>query len=146
MFFFSSVQLLSRAWLFATSWTAACQASLSVINSWSFPKLICIELVMPSNHLILCHSLLLLPSIFPSIRIFSNESAFHIRWPKCSSYLLSLCNYLSYAFLILWFILSRVSWGLDYHLVVWRARFPLNQKKIAVIESIILLKKKVYFD
>ena len=72
---------LSRVWLFATSWTAACQASLFITNSWSSPKPMSIELVMPSNHLILCHPLLL-PSIFPRIRVFSNESALRIRWPK----------------------------------------------------------------
>ena len=65
-----------------TPWTAAHQASLSITNSWSLPKLISIESVMPSNHLILCHPLLLLLSIFPSIRVFSNESTLHIRWPK----------------------------------------------------------------
>ena len=69
--FFSSVQLLSRVWLFVTPWTAACQASLSIINSWSLLKLMSIESVMPSNHLILCRPLLLLPSIFPSIRVFA---------------------------------------------------------------------------
>ena len=78
----SSVQLLSRVWLFATPWTAAYQASLSITNSWSLPKLMSIESVMPSNHLILCRPLLLLPSIFPNIRIFSNKSALRIRWPK----------------------------------------------------------------
>ena len=72
---FSSVQLLSRVWLFATPWTAARQASPSITNSRSSPKPMSIELVMPSNHLILCHPFLLLPSIFPSIRVFSNESA-----------------------------------------------------------------------
>jgi len=77
-----SVQLLSRVWLIATPWTAALQASLSITNSWSLLKLMSIESVMPSNHLILCHPLLLLPSIFPSIRVFSNESVLHIRWPK----------------------------------------------------------------
>ena len=71
---FSSVQLLSSVWLFVTPWTAARQASLSITNSRSLLKLMSIELVMPSNHLILCHPLLLLPSIFPSIRVFSNES------------------------------------------------------------------------
>ena len=81
-----SVQSLSRVWLFATTWTAACQASLSITNSWSLPKPMCIESVMPPNHLILCHPLLLLPSIFPSIRVFSNESALHIRWPKYWSF------------------------------------------------------------
>ena len=84
-FRFSSVQSLSRVRLFATPWTATHQASLSVTNSRSLPKLMSIELVMPSNHLILYHPLLLLPSIFPSIWVFSNESALHIRWPKCWS-------------------------------------------------------------
>ena len=79
---FSSVQSLSHDWLFATPWTAARQASLSITNSWSLPKFMSIELVMPSNHLILCHPLILLRSIFPSIRVFSNESALRIRWPK----------------------------------------------------------------
>ena len=79
---FSSVQLLSRGWLFATPWTAACQASLFITNSRNLLKLMSIELVMPSNHLILCRPLLLLPSIFPSIRVFSNESALPIRWPR----------------------------------------------------------------
>ena len=82
VFGFSSVQLLSHVQLFATPWTTARQASLSITNSQSILKLISIESVMPSNHLILCHPLLLLPSIFPSIRVFSNESALHIRWPK----------------------------------------------------------------
>ena len=79
---FISFQSLSRVWLFETLWTAARQASLSITNSQSPPKPMSIEMVMPSNHLILCHLLLLLPSIFPSIRVFSNESALHIRWPK----------------------------------------------------------------
>ena len=77
---------LSLVWLFATPWIAAHQASLSITNSWSSPKLMSIESVMSSNHLILCHSLLLLPSIFPNIRGFSNESALHIRWPKYWSF------------------------------------------------------------
>ena len=77
----SSVQSLSHIQLFATSWTAARQASLSITNSWSSCKPMSIRLVMPSNHLFLCRPLLLLPSIFPSIRVFSNESALHIRWP-----------------------------------------------------------------
>ena len=75
------VQLLSRVWLSAAPWTAAHQASLSITNSWSLIKLMSIESVMPSNHLTLCHPLLL-PSIFPSIRVFLNKSALHIRWPK----------------------------------------------------------------
>ena len=87
---FSSVHSLSRVQLFATPWTATCQASLSITNSWSLPKLMSIESVMPSNHLILCHPLLLLPSIFPSIRVFSNESALRIRWPKYWSFSFSI--------------------------------------------------------
>ena len=78
----NSVQSLSCVWLFATPWTVALQASLFITNSRSLFKLKSIESLMPSNHLILCHPLLLLPSIFPSIRVFSNESVLHIRWPK----------------------------------------------------------------
>ena len=78
----SSAQSLSHVRLFATPWTVACQASLSITYSQSLPKLMSIESVMPSNHLILCHPLLLLPSIFPSIRVFSNDSALCMRWPK----------------------------------------------------------------
>ena len=77
---FSSVQLLNHVWLFETPWTAARQASLSITNSRSSLKLMCIESVMPSKHLILCRPLLLPPSIFPSIRVFSNELVLHIRW------------------------------------------------------------------
>ena len=80
------VQLLSHVQIFVTPWTAARQASLSNPNSWSLLKLMSIESVMPSNHLILCHPLLLLPSVFPSIKIFSNESVLHIRWPKYWSF------------------------------------------------------------
>ena len=83
---FSSVQSLSRVQLFATPWTTARQASLTPINFWSLLKLISIELVMPSNHLILCHPLLLPPSIFPSIRIFSNKSTLRMRWPEYWSF------------------------------------------------------------
>ena len=81
-----SVQLLSRVQLFVTLWTAARQASLSITNSQSPPKTMSIELVMPSNHLILCHPLLLPPSILPRITVFSNESALHISWPKYWSF------------------------------------------------------------
>ena len=83
---FSSVQSLSHVSLFVTPWTAACQASLSITKSCSLPKLMSIESVMPSNHLTLCHPLLLPPSIFPSIRVFSNESVLLIRWPKYWSF------------------------------------------------------------
>ena len=91
---FSLVQSLSRVWLVATPWTAAHQASLSIINFQSPPKVMSIELLRPSNHLILCCPLLLLPSVFPSIRVFSNESALHTRWPKywSSSYNISPSN------------------------------------------------------
>ena len=81
-----SAQSLSRLRLFVTLWTAACQASLSITTSWSLLKLMSIESVMPSNHLILCRPFLLLPSIFPSIRVFSNESVLCIRWPKYWSF------------------------------------------------------------
>ena len=84
--YIDSLQLLSRVWLPVIPWTAAHQASLSITNSRSSPKLMSIDLVMPSNHLILCCPLLLLPSIFPNIRVFSNESALHIRWPKYWSF------------------------------------------------------------
>ena len=89
---FSSVQLLSRVRLFAIPWTTARQASLSITNSWSLLKVMSIELVMPSSHLILCYPLLLLPSIFPSIRVFLNESALCIRWPKDWSFSISPSN------------------------------------------------------
>ena len=88
----SSVQSLSRVRLVVTPWTAAHQSSLSITNSRSSPKPMSIESVMPSNHLILCHPLKLLPSIFPRIRVFSNESTLHIRWPKYYSIRISPSN------------------------------------------------------
>ena len=87
--YYNSVQSLSCVWLFATPWTAARQASLSIINSQSLLKLMSIESVMPSNHLILCRLLLLLPSVFPNIRVFSSESNLHIRWSKYWSFSIS---------------------------------------------------------
>ena len=98
---FSSVQSLSRVWLFATPWTAARQAPLSITNSRSLLRLMSIESVMPSNHLILCHSLLLPPSIFPSIRVFSNESALHMRWS-------SHCEVCLFTFVIMSFDIQKV--------------------------------------
>ena len=89
--FVCSVQSLSCVRLFVTPWTAAHQASLSITNSQSSPKPMSIESVMPSNHLILCHPLLLLPPIFPSIRVFSNESALRIRWPQYWSFGFNIC-------------------------------------------------------
>ena len=105
----SSFQLLSVR-LFVTPWTAAHQASLSITNSWSLLKLMSIKSVMPSNHLILCHPLLLPPSIFPSIRVFSNESTLCIRWPKYWSFSINPSNEYSglISFRINWFDLLAV--------------------------------------
>ena len=96
----SSAQSLSHVQLFATPWTAAHQASMPITNSWSLLKLMSIESVMPSNHLILCYPILLIPSIFPSIRVFSNESALRIRWPKYWSFSLSISPSNEYSELI----------------------------------------------
>ena len=103
---FNSVQLLSHVQLFVTPWTIACQASLSITKPWSLLKLMFIELVMPSNHLILCLPLLHLPSIFPSIRVFSNESILHIKWPKYWSFSFSLSPSKKYSGLISF----RIDW------------------------------------
>ena len=89
-YLFSSGQSLSRVWLFETPWITARQASLSITNSWSSPRLMSIELVMPSSHLIFCHPLLLLPPIPSSIRVFSNESTLCMRWPKYWSFSFSI--------------------------------------------------------
>ena len=94
------IQLLSCVQLFATPWTAACQASLSITNSQSLLKLMSTESVIPSNHLILCHTLLLPPSIFPNIRVFPNESALHIRWPRYWSFSFSISPSIEYSGLI----------------------------------------------
>ena len=95
-----SVQSLSHVWLFATPWTAACQASLSITNSRSLLKFLTIKLVMYSNHLILCHPLLLLPSVFPRIRDTSSESVLQIRWPKYWSFSFSISPTNEYSGLI----------------------------------------------
>ena len=97
---FSSVQSLNHVWLFAAPWTAAFQASLSITNSWSLLKLMSIESVMPSNYLILCHPLLFPLSIFPSIRIFSNELVLCIRWPKYWSFSIRISASKEYSGLI----------------------------------------------
>ena len=102
----SSVQSLSCVWLFATQWTAARQASLSITNSWSLLKLMSVESVMPSNHLILCRPLLFLPSIFPRIMVFSNESVLSIRWPKYWSFSFGISPSNEYSGLISF----RVDW------------------------------------
>ena len=103
---FSSVQLLSHVRLFATPWTSAHQASMSITNSRSLFKFTSIELVTPSNHLILCRPLLFLPSIFPSIRVFSNESALRIRWPEYWSFSFSVSPSNEYSGLIFF----RIDW------------------------------------
>ena len=97
---FSSVQSLRRVSLFVTSWTAACQASVSITNSWNLLKLMSITLVMPSNHLILCRPPLLPPSIFSSTRVFSNELVLHIRWPEYWSFSFSISPTNEYSGLI----------------------------------------------
>ena len=97
---FSSVQSFSLVWLFATPWTTACQSSLSITNSRSLLKLMSIESLIPSNHLILCHPLLFLPSIFRSIRVFSNESVLGIKWPKYWSFSFSISPSNEYSGLI----------------------------------------------
>ena len=103
---FISVQSLSHVRLFATPWNAACQASLSITNSWSLIKFMPIKSVMPSNHLILCCLLLLLPSIFPSIRVFPNESVLHIGWPKYWSFSFTISPSSEYSRLISF----RIDW------------------------------------
>ena len=105
-YWFSSVQLLSRIWLFVTPWTAARQAFLSITSFWSLLKLVSIESVMPSTHLILCCPLFLLPSIFPSLRVFFNESVLHIRWPKYWSFSFSISPSNRYSGLISF----RIDW------------------------------------
>ena len=134
---FSSVQSLSRAQVFATPWTAACPASLSITNYWSLLKLKSIESVMPSNYLTLCHPLLLLPSIFPSIRILSNESAICIRWPKYCSFSFSISPSNEYSglisFRIDWIFLQSKGLKslLQYHSskasILWRSAFFIVQ-------------------
>ena len=107
--FISSVQSLRHVWLFITPWTTAHQASLSITNAQSLLKLMVINSVMPSNHLILCHSLLLLPSIFPTIRVFSNELALCIRWSKYWSFSFSISPSKEYSGLISFLLTSLIS-------------------------------------
>ena len=136
---FSSVQSLSCVWLFVTSWTAAHQYSLSIINSQSLLRLMSTELVMPSNHLILCHPLFLLPPLFPSIRVFSNVSVLHIRGPKYWSFSFSISPSNEYlgliSFRIDWFDLLAVQGTLNSLLqhhsskasIIWRSAFFIVQ-------------------
>ena len=134
-----SVQLLSCIQLFATPWTAACQVSLSITNSWNLLKLMSIKSVMPSNHLIYSHPLLLLPSIFPSIRVFSSESVLCIRWSNYWSFSFSISPSNEYSglisFTIDWFDLFAVRGTLksllQYHSskasILWHSTFFLVQ-------------------
>ena len=120
----SSVQSLSRVQLFVTPWTAAHQASLSITNSWSLLKLMSIESVMPSNHLILCCPLLLLPSIFPSIRVFSKDSVLHIRWPKYWSFSFNISPSNEYSGLNIWcfLTLSQFHHPLKLHCIIFHKK------------------------
>ena len=125
----SSVQLLSHVWLFATAWTAAHQASLSITNSCSLLKLMSIESVMPSSHLILCRPLLLLPSVFPSFRVFSIESVLFIRWPKYWSFDFSISPSSEYSGLI------QVQCYKDQYCIgIWKVR-SMNQGKLEVVKQ-----------
>ena len=129
---FSSVQLLSHVQLFANPWTAACQASLSITNSWSLLKLLSIESVMPSNHLILCCPLLP-PSIFSSIKVFSSESVLHIRWSKYGSFSFSISLSNEYSGLISfrmdWFDLLAVQGTLKNLLQHYSSKASILQQR-----------------
>ena len=133
----SSVQSLSRIWLFVIPWTAARQASLSITNSWSLLKLMSIESVMPTNHLIFCHPLLLQPSIFSTIRVFSSESVLPIRWPEYWSFSFNISPSNEYSGLISF----RIDW-LDLLAVQETLKSLLQitiQKHQFLSESVILL-------
>ena len=127
---FSSVQLLSHVWLFATPWIAARQASLSITNSRSSPKLMCIESLMPSSHLILCRPLLLLPPTPPSIRVFSNESSLYMRWPKYWSFSLNISPSNEHPGLVSF----RMDW-LDLLAVqgTWKSLFQNHSSKASIL-------------
>ena len=124
------VKLLSNVWLFEAPWTAVCQASLSITNSQSLLKLMSVESVMPSNHLILCCPLLLLPSILPSIRVFSKEPFLHIRWPKYWSFILSISPSNEY--------LDRFPWG-------WTGWISLHSEGLSRVFSNTTVQKHQFF-
>ena len=146
---FSAVQSLSHVQLFATPWTAACQASLSITSSQNLLKLMSIKSVMLSNHLILCHPLLLLPAIFLSIRVFSNDTIFHIRWPKYWSCSFSISTSNEYSGLISfrmdWFNLLAVQGivksFLQHHKVYPSALMPLFLCVSLHFVSLVLLRE-----
>ena len=130
---FSSVQSFTHVWLFATPRTAARQASLSITNSWSPSKPMSIESVMPSTHLILCRPLLLLPSIFPSISVFSNESALDLRWPKYWRFSFSISPFNEFSRLISF----RMDW-LDLLAVQGTLESLLQHHSLKSIDSLVL--------
>ena len=132
--------MLSRVWLFVTSWTTARQAFLSITNSQSPPKPMSIESVMPSNHLILCCPLLLLPSIFPSIRVFSNESALHIRWPKYWSFSFSISPSNEYLGLISFGMENIIWYYLYVESKIWH-RWNYLQNRNRLIENKLIVIK-----
>ena len=134
---FSSVQLLSHVRLFATPWPAACQASLSITNSLSPPKPMSIVSVMPSNHLILCRRLLLLPPIPPSIRVFSNESALRIRWPKYWSFSFNSSPSNEHPGLI--------SFRMDWSPLGWTGWISLQSKGLSRVFSNTTVQKHQFF-
>ena len=137
------VQSVSCVWLFATPWTTVRQASLSFIISWSLLKLMSIESVMPFNHLILCHSLLFLPSIFPSIRIFSKESALPNKWPKYWSFSFSISLSNEYSELISF----RIGWFdlLQYHKSSLAPQFKgINSLMISLLYGLTLTSIRDY--
>ena len=127
----SSARSLSRVQLFVTPWTAARQASLSITNSWSLLKLTPIKSVMPPNHLIFCRPLLLLPSVFPSIRVFFKDSVLHIRWPKYWSFSFSISPSNEYSglifFRIYWLDLLAVQWTVKSLLQHHSSKAPILQ-------------------
>ena len=138
---FSSVQSLSRVQLFSTPWITARQASLAINNSQSSPKLMSIESVMPSSHLILCRPLLLLPTIPPSIRVFSNESALHMRWPKYWSFSFSISPFNEHpglvSFRMDWLDLLAVQGTLksllQHHSRVWESEFLTSSQVMLMV-------------
>jgi len=131
---FSSVQLLSRVRLFATPWIAARQASLSITSSWSSPKLMSIESVMPCSHLILCRPRLLLPPIPPSIRVFSNESTLRMRWPKYWSFSFSIIPSKE--------IPRLISFGMDWCINI-HACDPVQDKSASWFSSLFSLSQRL---
>ena len=126
---FNSVQSLSHVRLFVIPWTSACQASLSITNSQSLLKLMLTMLVMPSNHLILCCPLFLLPSIFPRIRVFSSKSVLHTRWPKYWSFSFSICSSNEYSGLISF----RMDW-LDLLAVQGKSLLQHHSSKASILQ------------